>query len=184
MAEALLRHHLDSAGVPAEVSSAGILEDGHRAAPEVLELLAERDIDLSSHRSRRLSRSLIEESDLVLTMARDHLREAVLLAPSAFGRTFTFKELVRRGEASPPSAGSERESWLALVGAGRQPRRLLGSAGEDDIADPIGGPMAEFRHTLAELDDLSARLAKLLGALGRGGASGAGPAPDSGSGVG
>ena len=164
MAEALLRHHLARAGVAAEVSSAGLMEPGHAAAPEVVELLSERDLDASAHVSRRLSQPLIEGSDLVLAMARDHLREAVLLAPRAFGRVFTLKELVRRGEAAPPRGGMGRGEWLALVGAGRQPRQLLGSAGDDDIADPIGGPLSEFRLTLAELDDLSSRLAALLAA--------------------
>jgi protein-tyrosine phosphatase len=166
MAEALIRQHLSEVGVAAEVSSAGLLQPGHGAAPEVVEILSERGLDVVSHRSRRLSRGLIEDADLVLAMARDHLREAVLLAPKAFGRVFTFKELVRRGEAAPPPAGMEREEWLGLVGAGRQPRNLLGSAGDDDIADPIGGPLSDFRLTLAELDDLSSRLATLLSDLG------------------
>ena len=169
MAEALLRAHLEKAGVAADVSSAGLLEPGHRAAPEVVELLSERGIDASGHLSRRLSGRLIEESDLVLAMARDHLREAVLVAPAAFGRVFTLKELVRRGEATPASPGLGREGWLALMGAGRQPRQLLGRDGGDDIADPIGGPMSEFRTTLAELDDLSSRLAALLAGVGRAG---------------
>ena len=165
MAEALIRQHLSEAGVAAEVSSAGLLEPGHGAAPEVVELLSERDLDASGHLSRRLSRALIEDADLVLAMARDHLREAVLLVPRAFGRVFTLKELVRRGEAAPPRPGMGREEWLTLVGAGRQPRKLLGSDGDDDIADPIGGPLSEFRMTLAELDDLSARLAALIAPL-------------------
>ena len=173
MAEALLRRHLSSAAVVAEVSSAGLLEEDHPAAPEVVELLLEQGIDYTAHRSRRLTSALIQDSDLVLAMAREHLREAVLLVPNAFGSIFTLRELVRRGEAQPPSSSSsslaggavERVAWLGALGAERQPRQLLGSSREDDIADPMGGALSEFRRTLAELDDLSSRLAQLLAGL-------------------
>ena len=176
MAAALLSRHLSSAGLEAEVSSAGLLEDDHPAAPEVVELLWEQGIDYTAHRSRRLTSALIQDSDLVLAMAREHLREAVLLVPDAFGRIFTLRELVRRGEARPPSSSSssssssaggavERGAWLRAVGAERQPHQLLGSSREDDIADPMGGPLSEFRRTWAELDDLSSRLTQLLAGL-------------------
>ena len=163
MAEALMRRHLEERGQGATVSSAGLLEDGHPAAPEVASLLADRGMDVSGHRSRRLSLPLIEDSDLVLAMAREHLREAVLLAPTAFGRIFTLKEIVRRGQAAgalDPDAG--REEWLGRLGAGRQRRELMGNSPQDDVEDPIGGPMSAFRSTLEELDDLTGRLAALL----------------------
>jgi protein-tyrosine phosphatase len=164
MAEALLRHHLEATGLVGEVGSAGLLEAGYPAAPEVVELLAERQLDVSAHVSRRLSRALIEESDLVLAMARDHLREAVLLSPDAFGRTFTLKEMVRRAEPTTRDGG--RSGWLAQLGAGRQRRSLLGHSGDDDIADPIGGPISEFRRTLEEIDGLCGRLVAVLAQVG------------------
>ncbi|MHB1446553.1 MAG: arsenate reductase/protein-tyrosine-phosphatase family protein [Acidimicrobiales bacterium] len=163
MAEALLRRHLQERGQDASVSSAGLLEDGYPAAPEVASLLADRGIDVSGHRSRRLSPDLIEASDLVLAMAREHLREAVLMVPSAFGRIFTLKEIARRGESvGPLASGADREVWLSRLAAGRQRRDLMGHSPEDDVEDPIGGPMSAFRTTLAELDDLTGRVAGLL----------------------
>jgi len=163
LAEALLRRHLEERGQGAAVSSAGLLEDGHPAAAEVASLLSDRRIDVSGHRSRRLSRPLIDGSELVLAMAREHLREAVLLAPAAFGRIFTLKEIVRRGEAvGALDPGADREEWLSRLGAGRQRRELMGNSPEDDVEDPIGGPMSAFRSTLEELDDLTGRLAALL----------------------
>ncbi|MHB1855323.1 MAG: arsenate reductase/protein-tyrosine-phosphatase family protein [Acidimicrobiales bacterium] len=179
MAEALLRHHLEKRGRDAVVSSAGLLEDGHPAAPEVVALLSARGIDLSGHRSRRLVAPLIEGSDLVLAMAREHLREAVLLVPSAFGRIFTLKEIVRRGEAVGPvgPVGSDgpdgpdgpdglRTEWLDRLAQGRRRRELMGNSPQDDVADPSGGPMSAFRSTLDELDDLTGRLAALLAPSG------------------
>jgi len=163
MAEALLDRHLQHRAQEAEVSSAGLLEDGHPAAPEVVSLLSDRGIDMSAHRSRRLNRELIEGSDLVLAMAREHLREAVLMAPSAFGRIFTLKEIVRRGALiGPLDPGADQEAWLSRLAAGRQRRDLMGHSSEDDVEDPIGGPLSGFRATLEELDDLTGRLAGLL----------------------
>lgn len=176
MAEALLRHHLEKRGRDAVVSSAGLLEDGHPAAPEVVALLSARGIDLSGHRSRRLVAPLIEGSDLVLAMAREHLREAVLLVPSAFGRIFTLKEIVRRGEAvgpvgsdgpdGPDGPAGPRTEWLDRLAQGRRRRELMGNSPQDDVEDPIGGPMSAFRSTLDELDDLAGRLAGLLAPSG------------------
>jgi protein-tyrosine-phosphatase len=47
--------------------------------------------DLSHHRSQQLSRSLIEESDLILAMTPQHASEIVRLAPEARAKTYLFK---------------------------------------------------------------------------------------------
>ena len=59
-------------------------------------VLAGRGLDISSHRSRTMSRQLLAEADLVVGMAREHVREAVLAVPDLWARAFTLKELVRR----------------------------------------------------------------------------------------
>ena len=98
-------------------------------------------------------------------MARRHVREAVALAgPPVMGRAFTLKEIVRRGEERGGRAPDEPlEDWLARLAAGRRPAELLGDDVADDVADPIGGPRRGYERTAEELDDLTARLARLLG---------------------
>jgi len=161
MAEALLRHRLAGAGVPAHVSSAGLWRADQPAASGSVNAMATRGLDLSSHRSRMLTRALIDDADLVMGLAREHVREAAVIAPEAFGRTFTLKELVRRGENVGRARGS-LEQWLAAVNEGRKPGDLLGDSDDDDVADPIGLPDSVFERTAVELSSLIDRLVVLV----------------------
>jgi protein-tyrosine-phosphatase len=104
-------------------------------------------------------------ADLVIGMARSHVREAVALAgPAVVNRAFTLKEIVRRGEErGGRAAGEPVDAWLARLAAGRRINDLLGDSDADDVADPIGGPRRHYERTATELDDLTARLARLLG---------------------
>ncbi len=159
MAEAFLRSHLAAAGVPAVVRSAGLLESGNPASASGVELMAGRGLDLRAHRSATVSAAILREADLILGMAREHVREAVVLDAGLWPRTFTLKELVRRGEATGPrQAGETLGEWLARVGQGRRISDLTGSSSADDIADPIGGPRSAYERLAAELDDLLDRL--------------------------
>ena len=165
MAAALLGRRLEEAGVKAVVSSAGLLFDGKPATDHGRAVMADRGIDTSGHRSRRLRPDLLSGADIVIGMARTHVREAVALAPDAMGRAFTLKEIVRQGEERGGRApGESVEAWLARLVAGRRLSDLLGESDADDVADPIGGPRRAYERTADELDDLTARLARLLGA--------------------
>jgi protein-tyrosine phosphatase len=129
--------------------------DGMAAAPEIVELLDEWGADGRSHQSRALTPAVVAGADLVLGMAREHVREAVLLEPDLFPRAFTLKELVRRATAvGPRPAGEPLADWLGRAGAGRRPADTLGSSRDDDIADPIGRRRAVFRQVGAEIHEL------------------------------
>jgi protein-tyrosine phosphatase len=96
-------------------------------------------------------------------MARNHVREAIVAVPDAWPRSFTLKELVRRGElCGPRRPGQPLDEWLAAVHAGRRLPDLLGDSAVDDVADPIGKPRRAYERTAKELDDLTSRLARLL----------------------
>jgi len=165
MAAALLFRQLEDAGVKCVVSSAGLLFDGRPATDHGVAVMADRGLDTSGHRSRRLRPELVADADLVIGLARSHVGEVVALAPDAFGRAFTLKEIVRRGEEIGGRAADEPlDVWLARLTAGRRPADLLGDSDADDVADPIGGPRRAYIRTAEELDDLTARLARLLGA--------------------
>ncbi len=75
MAEALLKSALAGAGASGvEVASAGIgAWEGSPASEGSYLVMLERGYDLSGHRARLLTRELVDEADLVLTMARSHL---------------------------------------------------------------------------------------------------------------
>jgi len=148
---------------PVTIASAGLLDGGRPTSPEVVSTLAPFGVDLTGHRSTRLTASALEGADLILGMERRHGREAVLIVPSAWGRTFTLKDLVRRGErAGPRRHGQPLGDWLALVGGDRARTDLIGRSSEDDVADPLGGDLAAYRATASELADLVQRLGRLL----------------------
>ncbi|MEA2703014.1 MAG: protein-tyrosine phosphatase [Actinomycetota bacterium] len=162
-AEALLRHRTEALGVDVRVKSAGLLDDGRRAAEHSVTLLAEQGVDLSRHRSATMTADAVRSADLVLGMAREHVREAVVMVPPAFPKSFTLKELVRRGESiGPRHANEDVASYLARVHAGRTSRDLLGSSPADDVADPIGLPRAAYEQMVGELQHLLDRLVRLL----------------------
>ncbi|CAN5159480.1 hypothetical protein BH24ACT1_BH24ACT1_04810 [soil metagenome] len=163
MAEVLLRHRLDALGVEARVSSAGELPGGVPAEGGSQRAMASRGLDLGRHQSRAFTGELLADADLVIAMARRHVREAVLLHPDAWPWTLTLKELVRRGEAAAPRRPDQSlAAWLALVHAGRRTSDLLGDDPADDVEDPIGAPDHVYQATAAELDDLIARLVNLV----------------------
>jgi len=163
MAEALLRDRLAARGIDATVTSAGELPGGVVASAGSVKAMRSRGLDLSEHRSRPGTVEMLESADLVLAMARRHLRTAVAMAPSTFPRTYTLKELVRRGAQHGRRRPDETfEEWLAVLHQGRTTRDLLGDDRNDDVADPIGQPDAAYEKTAQELEHLLDVLVDLM----------------------
>ena len=166
MAEALLARELAAAGAATCVSSAGLLRDGAPPPPEVISAMAARGLDVAGHRSSVLRAGALEGAGLVLGMAREHVRHAVVADPAIWPRAFTLKELVRRGEATGPGrAGESLACWLARIHTGRDRWALLGEAPADDVADPFGGPTDAYAASAVQIEDLVGRLVVLCGPL-------------------
>jgi protein-tyrosine phosphatase len=178
MAAALLARHVAgraSTLPPGSVviGSAGLLPGGHPSSPDAVATLAARGIDLRGHRSRTLSAEHVRDADLVLTMERAHLRAAAVLVPGGLTKTFTLREIVRRGlehQRGPGAGGVEAvegaagrlATWVQALNIGREVAALLRDDPTDDIADPVGGTRADFERTADVLDRLTAQLAQLL----------------------
>ncbi|MEJ7583878.1 MAG: hypothetical protein WKF43_07265 [Acidimicrobiales bacterium] len=165
MAEAVLRHRFDQAGVSARVSSAGLLYDDVEASKGSVTAMARRGIDLTAHRSRVLKVEHLDSAGLILGMARMHAREAVVLDRGRFGRTFTLKEFVRRAEAVGKRGEESFDHWLGRVAAGRRTVDLLGENPIDDVEDPIGRSDRVYERTAVELSTLIDRMVSLAWAL-------------------
>jgi protein-tyrosine phosphatase len=171
MAAALLARRLDSPRTPVVVHSAGILPgdllpEGQPSSPEVISALGAYGLDLSGHRSRRVTPGDLVQADLVLGVSREHVRHAVVAAPDTWPRVFTLRELIRRGERTGPRVPGERlADWLARVHEGRERGALLGDSPLDDVADPIGGTSQAYADTATSLDELVGRLAWLCWGL-------------------
>lgn len=150
-----------AARVRGQVLSAGTsVTDVSPATAEAVTAARELWFDLAGHESAQVDATTVANADLVLGMTRAHAREVIVLEPAAVWRTFTLKEVVRRGETSP-RIREPFEDWLYRLASERGPDELLGSSPDDDVADPIGQPLSVFRRTLTELDDLADRLVRV-----------------------
>lgn len=155
MAAVMLGDLLTQAGVSARVRSAGFLTEDRPASEHGVTLMRKRGLDLGEHRSQRLTAEHLDTADLVLCMERAHVREAAVLAPGAFARTFTLPELARTARAVGPRREDETvQQWIDRVGAGRRPADLVADRPDDEVADPYGGTKRQYRRTAEELDAL------------------------------
>lgn len=164
MAEVLLRHHLTGADVDATVSSAGLYAGGAPATGHGIAVMADRGLDLEGHRSRQMDAAMLRQADLVIGMAREHVREAAVLQPDVLAKTFTLKELALGAEAVGPRASEEPlGSWLGRIAAARRRDALLGVGHDDelDVEDPVGRARADHEVTADLLDQLLGSLVAL-----------------------
>ncbi len=107
MAEALLRNALPAH----ELFSAGLCaQEGAPADPLAVELMWPLGADISAHRARQVSRWMMREADLVLTMERAQLQFIRRLYPSAAART----ELLGRDDIPDPYGRGLPAFQLAL----------------------------------------------------------------------
>ena len=146
----------------AAADATGMLRGGAPPLPEVVSVMAGYGIDITAHRSRLAGAADLARADLVLAMARDNLRYAVVTEPGAWPRAFTLRELIRRGERiGPRPPGEPLSGWLSRAHEGRERAALLGASAEDDVPDPAGKPLREFVDVARLLDRSVARLAEL-----------------------
>ena len=96
MAEGLMNHMAKKNGLDIEAKSAGIFTwVGQNVSEEAVEVIKEEGIDISSHKSRLITRNLVEEADLILTMTVGH-KEQLLSGYGCYdfldGKIYTLKE--------------------------------------------------------------------------------------------
>jgi protein-tyrosine phosphatase len=116
-------------------------------------------LDLSTHVPRRIDQDTVNRADMVIGMAREHLREIVLAEPSSFTKCFTLREIVRRARESGQRDRLQPVSeWLVQLSAGRRHVELISDSKVDDIPDPMGGTSDDFRTMLSEVATLTRTL--------------------------
>ncbi len=98
MAEALFKdmlEKLDEEMDEIKVHSAGIYATQNlSASAHAIDVMRNRGIDLSKHKSRLLTEKMIDEADLILTMTLRHKQGILNIAPEAENKVFTLKEYV------------------------------------------------------------------------------------------
>ena len=99
------------------VLSAGLgAMDGIPASDHAVRALKELGIDISSHRSQRLTPGLVQQSDYIFGMTQGHVESIAMLYPQSAEKTFVLREF---------------DDTLEEF--------------EKDISDPIGGSLETYR---------------------------------------
>lgn len=165
LAEVMARDQLERRGIRAEVASAGFLEGGVPAARGSQKAAARRGLDLSSHRSRRVTADMVENADVAITMEPDHVLRLTEEVPESRNWSLTLKELARHA-GNHPSSVAVRSGSAPMTAPVEAPvdqirgwvraaanRDLLSLLGADNlIKDPMGRSDRAFRATAKEID--------------------------------
>jgi protein-tyrosine-phosphatase len=94
-------------------------------------------------------------------MTRDHVWRATTLSPDATQRAFLLGELARLGRRAGSRHPDESERAWAQRVARERPDGPIGRH-DDEVADPVGEPLAVYRATAARLDRDLRVIAELL----------------------
>lgn len=131
-----------------------MVASGDETSDGLVDVLREWGVDLTGHRSRLITAEAVERADVVLTMEHYQVAEVVLIAPDAWGRTFTLREIVRRGQGVGRRAPNEEvAAWFRRLSAGRTRMELVG-AWHLDVADPAGQGSLAIERTADEVQGL------------------------------
>ena len=156
LAAALLAEEAEDYGleVPKRFPSAGTeAEPGNLALPSMIKAANKLGIDLTSHRSRPISPTMVERSDMIVTMTEEQRARVSRMGPQAITRTFTLRELVRLGEALGEFSSPLNQRATELH---RMRSRVVGANGAEDVEDPSG----RDGHTI---DKIAREIKRLIG---------------------
>lgn len=120
MAEALARRALEELfpeRKDIEFASAGIaaLPD-MEASPQAVNVLRERDIDLTNHKASQVEPKDIVEAHLVLTMTAAHRDNLLRIAPDAADKIYTLAEYAGSGGNIHDPFGLNEETYRIVAG--------------------------------------------------------------------
>ncbi len=134
MAEVILKDRIQKQGLKGiQVSSAGTWGlEGEPAAKHAIRVCADRGIDLSGHVARRLTREMVEESDLLLAMEMEHFQLVLDLEPEAFSKTRMLSSYgVKQSRIDPPIRDPYGRPKKAYVSCFEELARYIDALVED-----------------------------------------------------
>lgn len=121
---------------PIEVRSAGVFAiEGMPASRETLRLLQNAGIDASGHMARRLTETIVEQSDLIFVMEPAHREELIRRMPSA----------------------KDKVHLLGAFGTNQQVPEEQAA-----ILDPMGKPAEVYEVCFATIQESIERIAQAL----------------------
>lgn len=93
MAEGLLKDLSMKKNLDLELKSAGVFAmDGESASENAVAALNKFNIDISNHKSQSVSKELVDDADLILTMSRSHKENLLLNFPNVRNKLYLLNE--------------------------------------------------------------------------------------------
>ena len=137
MAEGLLKKMLSKKGVKEyskyEVISAGThTVEGFPPVHMTQKIMTEREIDVSSYRSNKLTKEIVNKADLVLVMTQKHKDEILHIYQEKTKKIFLLKEFAEIENKNP------------------------------DIADPIGSSYDAYKYCMEEIEKCLIKIIKKI----------------------
>jgi protein-tyrosine-phosphatase len=140
------------------VRSSGFGPEGIPAIDDAVAAMKRRGLDVSQHRSRATTASLVDAADVIITAERGHVVRIAALSPPAFRRAMTLPELLARGADSPLAdqgahveQGAAVRAWVESLTAGRTAGAYLREA-VPEVADPTGSMARAFEAAVATIE--------------------------------
>lgn len=172
MGEALLKRHAAVRGIGEQylIHSAGTgvygptidgVFRGYPASDRSEIVMRSRGITLQGHLSKRMVPEMLGSSDLVLAMAREHLRDAIHLQPEVADRAFLLKEAIELVRQAP-LIGDFNEVVAELNARRSSPWDAVALGWDADVEDPVGGDVEEFEICAIEIESLIDELAEAI----------------------
>jgi protein-tyrosine-phosphatase len=141
MAEGIFKSMLQEMNIEnINVSSAGISAfEGDAANEKAIYTLNKKGIDIRNHRARQLTKKIINESDLILTMTNNHKNTILNVLPEYSHKVYTLKE------------------YACIVNKEEAPVKVL------DIADPFGSDYNTYEKVSEEIEKQLNKIIKTMG---------------------
>jgi protein-tyrosine-phosphatase len=151
----------------AEIASAGFGTEGLPAISDAVSAMRRRGIDVSEHRSRSTTASLVDAADLIVVAERHHVVKVAALSSWAFPRTMTLPELLDRAAAAaieqpqpaaPSTLSGAVRSWAATLTSSRTASSFLREP-VPELADPTGSSARSFEAAVVAIERQCTELA-------------------------
>lgn len=138
MAEGIFKHMMKNANIEnINVSSAGISAyEGDAANEKAIVALNKKGIDITLHKAKLLTKELISESSLILTMTSSHKRMIITALPEHSNNVYALKEFA-----------------YIINGEETDSKNL-------DIADPYGLDYNAYEKTAEEIEEQLQKIIK------------------------
>ena len=143
------------------VRSLGFGPENVAALDDAVKAMCQRGLDVTAHRSRKVTGPRIAEADMILTAERDHVVKIAAISQKAYRRTFTLPEFLNRVSSDPVADGRTLADWMTDLTVDRSAAAYLGGD-VPDVWDPTGSSRRRFAEQVDHIALMCGEVVDLL----------------------